>query len=364
MRHPVLNRPRGGFTLTELLVVLGVIGILAAVVLVAVKPFEHLGAATDAGRAQSAKELQKAQFQYLIDHGAYAADKQIPEGKQNAAPICRWGRTDTGCVSMDDLVPTFLPCLPYDGAEPNPAYSGYRIHLEVGRVRVTALYVGSGATRGGCDAFAILTDGLVGYWTFDEVSGTGATDWVTSREEGTYTNGPTPSTDTAPVAFSNPRSRAFDGIDDCVTIPSLFGEPGSITLSLWVKLGGGEDTGELISVANSASIRLEGGLLKGFFFDGGGWKFTNNGYPLGDTAWHHVTYVYGGPGFQRLYVDGVERDSSGWLDAISYGGGLDGTYIGGFCGGGRDFRGSLDDVRVYDRALSPSEVAEIAAGNR
>ena len=131
--------------------------------LVAVNPTRHLGAVADAERRRAAGELREAEFQYLIDHGVFAADKQIPDGEANALPVCRQGTTTAGCVSIDALVPDYLPCIPHDGAEANPTLSGYRIHQDVGRVEVTPVHIGSGAVRGGCGTVAdtpIPTEGL------------------------------------------------------------------------------------------------------------------------------------------------------------------------------------------------------------
>lgn len=49
-----------GFTLIELLIVIAVIGVLAAVVLVAINPLEQIARARDAGRKSAAGQLAKA----------------------------------------------------------------------------------------------------------------------------------------------------------------------------------------------------------------------------------------------------------------------------------------------------------------
>jgi hypothetical protein len=203
-------------------------------------------------------------------------------------------------------------------------------------------------------------NGLIGHWRLDEASGTLASDAAGGKNNGTYTNAPVATTDVPTVSFSNTRARQFDGTNDCVLIPGFMDGPSNFSISIWMKRDTGDSQGELISIANSATIRLDGGALTGFFFNGGSWLFTSS-YAISDASWHHVTYVFL-PSFQRLYVDGVLRGESGYSSAVSYTGGLSDTYIGGFCGEGRDFKGSLDDVRIYNRVLNQNEITRLAEG--
>ncbi len=57
-----------GFTLIELLIVIAVLGILAAVVLVAINPVEQLARARDAGRISSVEQLGSAMTSYMTNH--------------------------------------------------------------------------------------------------------------------------------------------------------------------------------------------------------------------------------------------------------------------------------------------------------
>jgi len=76
------------------------------------------------------------------------------------------------------------------------------------------------------------------------------------------------------------------------------------------------------------------------------------------TQWHHYAGVYS-PSLAKLaiYVDGVHASStsvSGAMDADS-----GQIFIGKDDYTGRFFNGSIDDVRIYDRALSASEIAAL-----
>lgn len=82
--------------------------------------------------------------------------------------------------------------------------------------------------------------------------------------------------------------------------------------------------------------------------------------PLTLGTWQHVAYVLEAQG-SRLYVGGVEVATgpgplTNRTPILAFIGSLDG-YSG-------MFRGALDELRVYDRAFSPDEIAALAAGQR
>ena len=66
---------------------------------------------------------------------------------------------------------------------------------------------------------AVSTDSLVGYWKFDEGTGTLAADSSGHGNNGTLTGGPTWSASpTNSITFTNPYALSFDGVDDYVSI--------------------------------------------------------------------------------------------------------------------------------------------------
>ncbi len=60
-----------GFTLVEVLIVIGIMGVLAAILLVVVKPFEQLQKARDTQRRTDLRQIQQALEQYFQDNGHY-----------------------------------------------------------------------------------------------------------------------------------------------------------------------------------------------------------------------------------------------------------------------------------------------------
>ena len=151
--HRCIDRqvPHKGFTLLELLVVIGIIGVVASVVIVAVKPSKNILSARDAERTSHANQLEKAYLQYLIDKWQLPNDSQIAEGAAGKRPICRGGVTsDTTCVNADLLVPVYLASLPVDVTEPCPNYTGYQVYKKSSRVQVIATWLGTLTATGGC----------------------------------------------------------------------------------------------------------------------------------------------------------------------------------------------------------------------
>ena len=73
--------------------------------------------------------------------------------------------------------------------------------------------------------------------------------------------------------------------------------------------------------------------------------------PVG--AWTHVALTYNGSQL-RLYVNGVQVASGAASGAIQSS--TSPLWIGGNQPYGEYFKGLIDDVRVYNRALTPAEI--------
>jgi prepilin-type N-terminal cleavage/methylation domain-containing protein len=98
-----------GFTLLEILLVIAAIGILAAIVLVAINPNRQIEAARQAKRRTDINTITKAIQQYSIDNNG-----QYPTGIETGAKaICQTGNTPTGCIDLSTfLVPTYIASIP------------------------------------------------------------------------------------------------------------------------------------------------------------------------------------------------------------------------------------------------------------
>lgn len=129
-----IHTSRTGFTLMELLLVLGIIGILSSIVLIAINPTKQLNDARGVSRNASIREIENAISQYIIDGNTISG---VPTIKANAMDICQDSVTGTDCtdapVSGFDLSGlttngTYLVGLPVDPSQTGSTVTGYKIY--------------------------------------------------------------------------------------------------------------------------------------------------------------------------------------------------------------------------------------------
>ena len=121
-----IQRQNKGFTLLEILLVIAAIGILAAIVLVAINPNRQLAQVRNAERRSEINTIYKAIEQYLIDKGSY------PTGiTTSIQDICINGNT-TNCVNLGVLVPDYIAAIPID-----PGGGAYRVVINTSNNRVS-----------------------------------------------------------------------------------------------------------------------------------------------------------------------------------------------------------------------------------
>ncbi|HWQ92612.1 MAG TPA: LamG-like jellyroll fold domain-containing protein, partial [Clostridia bacterium] len=160
----------------------------------------------------------------------------------------------------------------------------------------------------------------------------------------------------------------FNGVNQHVEIPNTAANDFSI--SFWVKTtatggtgqwwaGQGLVDGEVSGVAADFGTSLLGN--KAAFGVGNTDLTISSITAINDGQWHHVLAARtGSSGLMRLYVDGTLQGSAmGPAGARTAPGKL---RLGGILSGGGFFNGSLDDVRIYNYALSFPEVTRLAKG--
>jgi Concanavalin A-like lectin/glucanases superfamily/Domain of unknown function (DUF1929)/IPT/TIG domain len=202
------------------------------------------------------------------------------------------------------------------------------------------------------------SSGLVAHWKFDEGAGTTAADSSGNGHTGTLTNGPIWTTGQLGGALQ------FDGTNDSVAcganVPAMkFAASDSFTESAWVfptKTGAWQG---VFTYSRNASpwhgIWISASNQWGF---GGGSGTNLNGPAVNFNAWTHVVAVQTGSSGRKLYVNGVEVASDTLPQAAN---GTGACLIGGAGGVSEFFGGRIDDVRLYNRALSASEVQALFA---
>jgi hypothetical protein len=197
--------------------------------------------------------------------------------------------------------------------------------------------------------------GPIAAWSFDEGLEAGPTveDITGDEHEGTIEG----ATRTENGRFGG--ALEFSGEESCVSVPdseSLQLAEG-FTLEAWVKSSGSPTADPILFKESEGIYSYAMGI--GFEHYGKPQGFADGEELRGSEGiepgvWTHLAFTYDGSTL-RLYVNGeeVESEPVGMLDLQSKGP----LYIG--CDGpayGDHFRGRIDEVRIYDRALDDSEV--------
>jgi len=226
-----------------------------------------------------------------------------------------------------------------------------------------------------------LTKGLVGYWTFDSKNlRTNVADSSGLGNTG-YLQGFT-STTSALVAGKIGQGLKFDGVDDCGVIgnqASLINLTNTLSVSAWIKT---KVSALQRPIAGDSYPNSEGATFGYTLEDYGSnyYRFvvenstnptsggivsvqsTAGSVPL--NKWTHIVGTYDGSGNLRMYINGTLNNStaSSTISTINASnkrfiiGSSDNTTGTGCL---NFYNGSIDDVRVYNRALSAAEVTAL-----
>ena len=199
---------------------------------------------------------------------------------------------------------------------------------------------------------------LVGHWSFDEGKGRLARDSSERYNDGQVI--------ASWVDGKFGTGLEFDGKDDRVQVADheTLNFTGSITIAAWARPGKqqkdiplivfkGRQTGQYIM-----RVTPNNRLFATFWKEGKRTTKIETDQPLSD-GWHHVAVTYDPAGSKklRLYVDGrlakEKVDDGGWGEPR----GRDLTISGR---NNQAYHGLLDEVYLYNRALSPDEVKALA----
>ncbi|HUD20551.1 MAG TPA: LamG-like jellyroll fold domain-containing protein [Candidatus Saccharimonadales bacterium] len=225
-------------------------------------------------------------------------------------------------------------------------------------------------------------NGLAGYLKLDEGTGTTANDVSASGNTGTIA-GTTPtwtnsvkSNDYYGGSGSDPYGLNFNGIDNYINVAEnanlpIFSQV-NYSIGMWVKGASGQTDDRIFSEGSSTSVNplfnigtnSSGGHADILIRDDNSVIRLNHTLSTGivfDGTWHHLVWT-DSSGTAKLYIDGGldatnfnYTRSSTTLNRTSIGAVLRST-------ASAFFTGSIDDVRMYNRVLSASEVADLAAG--
>jgi len=224
---------------------------------------------------------------------------------------------------------------------------------------------GVGNGGGGGKEPEFLKQGLVAYYPFNG----NAKDATANNYHG-FLEGPTSTTN----RFGEPNQAiAFDGAKDGVSLPNqVFQGLEAFTFTTWLNLDAPNKVQTILSLANKNDanefwIQFGGKLLTIYFTSKG-----ERSSPSQSTAdfMHHWRQIVvsrePSSAIINVYVDGAHKSKLAFtkLDALTVdpGGawlGQDQDSVGGTFEAHQALNGQLDDIRIYNRALSEAEVKEL-----
>ena len=200
-----------------------------------------------------------------------------------------------------------------------------------------------------------LTSGLVGNWTFNGQD----MNWASSTAEALDRSGQNNNGNV--INFGKEAVRpgqvgqalSFDGVDDWVNVGTVISTSNPVwTICSWIKQNGTASK-ILIGYITNQFIRFNGDTANGRYynsasayinFSSGGVSYLN--------VWNYHCFV--GTGTQFItYTNGVQTDIDDIITSSNFNG------IGGWAEGLWFFNGLIDEVRVYNRALTADEILQL-----
>ena len=234
-------------------------------------------------------------------------------------------------------------------------------------VTITDSFGATGSAVTDTASKAVLDSNLVGHWTFDtaDISGVSVIDRSGSGINGTLINGTTTS------AGQIGNAASFDGMNDTLTIPddNIYDIADNISISLWYR-----STNTPVGFANHIISKWSGGGIASdnfalyrfgttwgspdqtFFWAGrgGAWGPVSGSTIYSNNTWVHIGWTYNSTTGGRLYINGAAVGGS-------TGSGLLGTnnQVIRIISTSSPVPSLVDDVRIYNRVLTPAEISTI-----
>lgn len=198
--------------------------------------------------------------------------------------------------------------------------------------------------------------GLLAHWELDEESGVTLADSTVFGNDATFSTG-------APtwVAGKVDGGLHFGGGSDAAT-DSVFDPPAVGSVAFWFKPDNNLTTGQrLFGLGDDWEVRSDAfGYLIADLGGVGLLNFETNLYANAAGQWHHIVANYDADNDQyELYGDGVLLVSGALTLSDQAAATLS---FGTRTGSAERFTGTLDDVRVYNRWLTPDEATHILQG--
>jgi hypothetical protein len=215
---------------------------------------------------------------------------------------------------------------------------------------------------------AFAQNRLIGYWSFNEGTGTTAHDLTGSNNDGTIHGA-------SWTAGKVGQALKFNGINQYVNIPTLFSSsPTSLTVSVWMKSEMNSTTQGVIfyQVPNHIFQLGTGGdvdpttVFFGVMLSDEIWYNTYSD-PITPDVWHNIVGVWAKGESTKLYVDGILASAKTVPDYFlltfsdSRFRSTMGAYDNDIDGPRNWYEGELDEVILYNYARTPEQIAQYYA---
>jgi prepilin-type N-terminal cleavage/methylation domain-containing protein len=221
-----------------------------------------------------------------------------------------------------------------------------------------------------------LEEGLVGYWHFDEGTGHATTTDASGYENtGTLTNSPTW---TSGASCKSGGCISFDGSNNYVNAGNgaSLNIINAITINSWFKINSQPSSGSwFVMIDKGVSNSPPKGYIVQYYNDGvnyrlesgyvssGGYKIPSIIKQLNIGEWYNIIWVHDTTNDRDyFYLNGINQSFSyrvgSYVDVIDLSSAINLT-IGISSIITKPFNGLIDDVRVYNRALSATEVLKL-----
>ena len=224
--------------------------------------------------------------------------------------------------------------------------------------RLAALFVGI-FIAANCHAQSFLTNGLVAYYPFNGNA---------NDESGNGNNGEVHDATLASDRFGKPNScYAFNGVNSYISFGSVpLNQIDNWTITAWIKPASlnqnssavtasavtvGYDAGDS-PTANGFAFDIAGSELTGIF---GGLDIIDSGYSFASSSQWYQVVMLRNSGVTEFFVNGLQTTHTETRVAPR----TPTSFTIGSANSTRFYSGSISDVHIYNRPLSPTEVAQL-----
>jgi hypothetical protein len=208
------------------------------------------------------------------------------------------------------------------------------------------------------------TIGLLAYYPFEEGSGTSVHDCGPHHVDGTIIN-QVAGTWTTGARGGAVRVATPNGCVDLGTAPAL--NAATMTASMWISVVAAPASGSTGYILGRAANADVAGWRVGVRSSGAvGWEssasgtsyFVDSPAAVSLNVWHHVAVTFAPDDTVKVFVDGASVTTTAAVPPIvpvSVS-----MRIGCRSDNANYFRGAVDEVRLYDRVLTPAEITSLA----